>query len=98
MFALQLFSDGALRGPVFDEDGPIETQHASTARRLAKAHAAREGCPVAVLRGSTIKFIMQPDGTVSPPPLAIVPERERCTRGTGRACFCTPCREERAGR
>ncbi len=69
--------------------------HATTARAFAKATAAMLDQPITVMRGARVAYVMQPDGTARPPEGAIEPERTNCAKGSGQACFCIPCREER---
>lgn len=78
---------------------PIEwsSQHASTARREAECVARGSGRAVAVMRNGRASYVMMPDGSRKPPPLARVPERAACTRDNGRPCFCMACRAERRG-
>ncbi len=93
MFTLQLTgSDESL----LNEYGLLWTcQSAVTARRESSKRAARAGAPVAVIRGGKVSYIMHPDGTRTAPLGTIAAPLESCSKGTGKACFCTPCRSER---
>lgn len=74
---------------------PWSSQHAVTARSAAR-HAAKTRIePVQVMRGARVAYVMHPDGSTTPPPGAIEPPRMNCTRGSGRPCFCQPCRDDR---
>ena len=70
-------------------------EHAQTARSHARRAAIADDVPIQVLRNGRIAYVMMPDGSAKPPPLARVPERAVCTKGSGKACFCITCRAER---
>ncbi len=93
MFTLEFANGG--RVCASDTQLPIECRHASTAR--SEAELAAEACdlPITVLRDGKASYVMLPDGSRRKPDGSWSPPGAACTRGTGRACFCTPCREER---
>lgn len=105
-FTIHYMTDsGGLDGQLASDDVKDGTQpwisrHASTARKRAATAARFLGRNMAVVRnGDRVAYVIGPDGRVSTPPGVTVAERENCTRGSGRPCFCTACRAERkAGR
>lgn len=98
-------SDGTILGPALSEDGePVgAVNHMSTARGNAVLSAALHGERVQISRvvGEFDRdcrpcLIVTPEGEARMP-LHAEPmnRRERCTKDTGRACFCSPCRAAR---
>ncbi len=92
MFTLR-YSGG---DPVLASDGKQwGFRHAQTARREATTAASEAGRPVQIMRGARVAYVMHPDGTTRAPEGSIEPDRATCTKDSGKACFCIPCREER---
>lgn len=106
MFVLdRIASDGSIVGPALDEDGePVgAVHHMSTARGFAVLSAMYHSEQVQISRvvGEFDRdckpcLIVTPEGHARMP-LHAEPmnRRENCTKGTGRACFCSPCRADR---
>jgi hypothetical protein len=95
MFTLNYTSGATVRT---GRDGhPWKCNHAATARAEALDRAIRLGQPIAVVRAGKVSYIMHPDGTRTAPLGMTAPPLEQCSAGTGKACFCTPCRNERRG-
>jgi hypothetical protein len=100
-----LGTDGRTTGRILDplEGGadavPFESRHGSTARRAAREAAARAECDVLVARivDGEVRpaYVVRPDGRQANPPGSVAVQREACTAGNGRPCFCTACRAER---
>ncbi len=68
---------------------------ARTARSRALVLANRFSLPIEVKAGGKTRYVVSPEGRVSSPDHAEVPERAACTRDDGRSCFCPPCRAAR---
>jgi hypothetical protein len=92
-------------GTITDLDRPLlPVSHMSTARLLAAVEAKHSDQRVQISRrvwtvpAITYKaaLVVNPDGTCDRPlhskPASKV---ENCTKGTGKVCFCSPCRAER---
>lgn len=114
MFRLDyLDANGAVLAPVLGHEvgilqpdratRPVKTQHATTARKHARAAAEQAQHAVLISRviGEDVKptTTVQPDGRSGRPPgFKPASTREDCTQGSGQRCFCTACRAERKAR
>ncbi len=73
--------------------------HMTTARARALVAARESGRKVQISRNGIVSLTVSPDGEFGRPLHSRpVSEVEDCTKGTGRVCFCSPCRAERRAR
>lgn len=96
------YLDGENTEPVRDPviGGDLLTRHMTTARSRALQISGDVDRPIQISRISgagqmKVTLVVDPDGHCRRPAKSKPVAREDCTRGTGRPCFCSPCRAER---